>query len=65
LIPTAIQAMADVKEYNKTPSFHISKKTQRFLEKQSSWVTIVFPPNLTMVEIRINRNLKKDICALK
>jgi hypothetical protein len=57
--------MADVKEYNKTPSFHISKKTQRFLEKQSSWVTIVFPPNLTMVEIRINRNLKKDICALK
>ena len=49
-------------------SFHISKKTQQFLEKQSSsWLTTIFlpkrSPNLNPVETRINRNLKKDICA--
>jgi len=59
--------MADVKEYNKTPSFHISKKTQRFLEKQSDWLTTIFlpkhSPNLNPVEITVKRNLKKDICA--
>jgi transposase len=48
-------------------SFHISKKTQRFLEKQSDWLTTIFlpkrSPNLNPVEIKVNRNLKKDICA--
>ena len=48
-------------------SFHISRKTQRFLEKQSDWLTIIFlpkrSPNLNPVEIKVNRNLKKDICA--
>jgi transposase len=48
-------------------SFHISKKTKQFIEKQSSWLTVIFlpkrSPNLNPVESRINRNLKKDVCA--
>jgi transposase len=49
-------------------SFHVSKKTKQFIEKQSSsWLTVIFlpkrSPNLNPVETRINRNLKKDICA--
>jgi transposase len=48
-------------------SFHISKKTKQFIEKQSSWLTVIFlpkrSPNLNPVETRINRNLKKDVCA--
>ena len=48
-------------------SFHISKKTVKFLEEQSSWLTVIFlpkrSPNLNLVETRINRNLKKDVCA--
>lgn len=48
-------------------SFHISKKTKQFIEKQSSWLTVTFlpkrSPNLNLVETRINRNLKKDVCA--
>ena len=48
-------------------SFHISKKTKQFIEKQSSWLTVIFlpkySPNPNPVETRINRNLKKDGCA--
>jgi transposase len=48
-------------------SFHISRKTERFIEKQSGWLTVIFlpkrSPNLNPVETRVNRNLKKDICA--
>jgi transposase len=48
-------------------SFHISRKTQQFIEKQSGWLTVIFlpkrSPNLNPVEIRVNRNLKKDVCA--
>ena len=49
-------------------SFHVSKKTKQFIEKQSSsWLTVIFlpkrSPNLNPVETRINRNLKKDICV--
>ena len=49
-------------------SFHVSKKTGQFIEKQSSsWLTVIFlpkrSPNLNLVETRINRNLKKDVCA--
>jgi hypothetical protein len=40
---------------------------ERFLEKQSDWLTIIFlpkrSPNLNPVEIKVNRNLKKDIYA--
>ena len=45
----------------------ISAKRLRFLEKQSDWLTTMFlpkrSPNLSPVEIKVNRNLKKDICA--
>ena len=48
-------------------SFHVSRKTQRFTYRQSNWLTIIFlpkhSPNLNPVETRINRNLKKDVCA--
>ena len=48
-------------------SFHVSKKTKQFIEKQLDWLTVIFlpkrSPNLNPVETRINRNLKKDICA--
>ena len=48
-------------------SFHHSKKTARFIEKQSSWLTVIFLPTrspyLNPVETKVNRNLKKDICA--
>jgi vacuolar-type H+-ATPase subunit F/Vma7 len=48
-------------------SFHVSRKTKQFIEKQSHWLTVIFlpkrSPNLNPVETRINRNLKKDICA--
>lgn len=48
-------------------SFHVSKKTKQFLQKQSEWLTVIFlpkrSPNLNPVESRINRNLKKDVCA--
>ena len=48
-------------------SFHVSRKTKQFIEKQLDWLTVIFlpkrSPNLNPVETRINRNLKKDICA--
>lgn len=48
-------------------SFHVSKRTRQFLQNQSQWLTVIFlpkrSPNLNPVEIRINRNLKKDVCA--
>ena len=37
------------------------------LEIQSDWLTVIFlpkrSPNLNPVETRVNRNLKKDVCA--
>jgi transposase len=48
-------------------SFHLSRRTKQFVEKQSNWLIIIFlpkrSPNLNPVEIRVNRNLKKDVCA--
>ena len=49
-------------------SFHVSKKTKQFIEKQSEdWLTVLFPPThapfLNLVETKVNRNLKKDVCA--
>jgi hypothetical protein len=49
-------------------SFHISNKTKQYIERQSKdWLTILFLPTrasfLNIVETKVNRNLKKDICA--
>lgn len=48
-------------------SFHVSRKTKQFIENQSNWLTVIFlpkrSPNLNPVETRVNRNLKKDVCA--
>lgn len=48
-------------------SFHVSRKTKQFLENQLDWLTVIFlpkrSPNLNPVETRVNRNLKKDVCA--
>lgn len=48
-------------------SFHISKKTKKYVESQSGWLTIIYLPKrspfLNLVETKVNRNLKKDICA--
>jgi DDE superfamily endonuclease len=48
-------------------SFHVSRKTKQFIENQLDWLTVIFltkrSPNLNPVEIRLNRNLKKDVCA--
>ena len=48
-------------------SFHVSKKTRQYVERQSEWLTVVYLPKrspfLNPVETRINRNIKKDICA--
>ena len=48
-------------------SFHVSKKTKQFIERQSYWLTVLFLPTrapfLNLVETKINRNLKKDVCA--
>jgi hypothetical protein len=50
-------------------SFHVSRKTERFIEEKQSedWLTVIFlpkrSPNLNLVETKVNRNLKKDICA--
>ena len=48
-------------------SFHVSRKTKQFIENQSDWLTVIFlptrSPNLNPVETRVNRNLKKDVCA--
>ena len=50
-------------------SFHVSRKTERFIEEKQSedWLTVISlpkrSPNLNPVETKVNRNLKKDICA--
>lgn len=48
-------------------SFHVSKKTTRYIEEQSKWLTVLYLPKkapfLNLVETKVNRNLKKDICA--
>ena len=48
-------------------SFHVSRKTKQFIEKQSNWLTVISlpkrSPNLNPVETKMNRNLKKDVCA--
>src|SRR5207344_1239954 len=48
-------------------SFHVSKKTRQYVERQSEWLSVVHLPKrsqfLNPVETRVNRNLKKDICA--
>ena len=49
-------------------SFHVSKKTKQFIEKQSEdWLTVLFLPTrapfLNPVETKVKRNLKKDVCA--
>ena len=45
----------------------ISRKTEQFIENQLHWLTVIFlpkrSPNLNPVETRVNRNLKKDVCA--
>ncbi len=48
-------------------SSHVSKKTTGYVEIQAEWLTVVYLPKgspfLNHVKTRINRNLKKDICA--
>ena len=48
-------------------TFHVSRKTKQFIENQLDWLTVIFlpkrSPNLNPVETRVNRNLKKDVCA--
>jgi hypothetical protein len=48
-------------------SFHVSNKTKQYIERQSTWLTVLFLPTraafLNIVETKVNRNLKKDICA--
>ena len=48
-------------------SFHVSKKSTNYIKRQSEWLTVVYLPKkalfLNPVETRVNRNLKKDICA--
>jgi DDE superfamily endonuclease len=48
-------------------SFHVSRKTTQFIENQLHWLTVIFLPKcspyLNPVETKVNRNLKKDICA--
>jgi vacuolar-type H+-ATPase subunit F/Vma7 len=48
-------------------TFHVSRKTKQFIENQLPWLNVIFlpksSPNLNPVETRINRNLKKDVCA--
>jgi DDE superfamily endonuclease len=48
-------------------SFHVSKKTKQYMERQSYWLTVLFLPTrasfLNIVETKVNRNLKKDVCA--
>jgi transposase len=48
-------------------SFHVSKKTRQYVERQSKWLIVLYLPKkapfLNPVETKVNRNLKKDICA--
>jgi hypothetical protein len=45
----------------------VSRQSKQFIENQLHWLTVIFlpkrSPHLNPVETRINRNLKKDICA--
>lgn len=48
-------------------SFHVSNKTKQYMKKQSYWLTVLFLPTrapfLNIVETKVNRNLKKDVCS--
>lgn len=48
-------------------SFHVSKKTRQYVENRSKWLTVLYLPKkapiLNLAEIKVNGNLKKDICA--
>ncbi|MGD9674219.1 MAG: transposase [Candidatus Nitrosocosmicus sp.] len=48
-------------------SFHRSKKTKKYVERQLKWLTVLYllkrSPFLNPVETKVNRNLKKDICG--
>ena len=48
-------------------SFHVSNKTKQYIQRQSTWLTVLFLPTrasfLNIVETKVNRNLKKDVCA--
>jgi hypothetical protein len=48
-------------------SFHVSNNTKQYMENQSNWLTVLFLPRrapfLNIVETKVNRNLKKDVCA--
>jgi hypothetical protein len=48
-------------------SFHVSKKSTNYIKNQSEWLSVVYLPKkapfLNLVETKVNRNLKKDICA--
>ena len=48
-------------------SFHVSNNTKQYMKKQSYWLTVLFLPTrapfLNIVETKVNRNLKKDVCA--
>ena len=48
-------------------TFDVSRKTEQFIENQLDWLTVIFlpkrSPNLNLVETKVNRNLKKDVCA--
>ena len=49
-------------------SFPVSNKTKQYMKKQSKdWLTVRFLPTrapfLNTIETKVNRNLKKDVCA--
>lgn len=48
-------------------SFHVSKKSTKYIKSQSEWLTVIYLPKrspfLNPVETKVNRNLKKDVCA--
>jgi hypothetical protein len=45
----------------------VSRQTKQFIDNQLDWLTVIFlpkrSPNLNPVETKVNRNLKKDVCA--
>jgi DDE superfamily endonuclease len=44
-------------------TFHVSRKTKQFIENQLHWLTVIFLPKRSPNSSRVNRNLKKDMCA--
>jgi hypothetical protein len=48
-------------------SFHVSKKSTNYIKSQPEWLSVVYltkkAPFLNLVETKVNRNLKEDICA--